>query len=58
MGLRSHAALGYGAPGGLLVLLAGFLYARFGGLAFLAMAVIGGAALLLVRPLSVSVRAA
>ena len=52
-----HAALGYGAPGGLLVLLAGFLYARFGGLAFLAMAVIGGAALLLVRPLRVSIRA-
>ena len=53
-----HAALGYGAPGGLLVLLAGFLYARFGGLAFLAMAAIGGAALLLVRPLSVSIRTA
>ncbi len=49
-----HAALGYGAPGGLLVLLAGSLYARFGGLAFLAMAAIGGAALLLVRPLSAS----
>jgi PPP family 3-phenylpropionic acid transporter len=46
-----HAALGYGAPGGLLMLLAGFLYSRFGGLAFLAMAAIGGAALLLVRPL-------
>ena len=36
----------------------GFVYARFGGLAFLAMAAIGGGALLLVRPLSVSVRAA
>ncbi|HXA22943.1 MAG TPA: MFS transporter [Acetobacteraceae bacterium] len=46
-----HAALGYGAPGGLLMLLAGFLYSRFGGLAFLAMAAIGGSALLLVRPL-------
>ena len=47
-----HAALGYGAPGGLLILLAGFLYARFGGgVAFLAMAAFGGAALLLVRPL-------
>ncbi len=46
-----HAALGYGAPGGLLMLLAGFLYARFGGLAFLAMAAIGGSALLVVRPL-------
>jgi PPP family 3-phenylpropionic acid transporter len=49
-----HAALGYGAPGGLLVLLAGFLYARAGGLAFLAMAAIGGAALPLVRPLRAS----
>jgi PPP family 3-phenylpropionic acid transporter len=49
-----HAAVGYGAPGGLLVLLAGFLYARFGGLAFLAMAAIGGSALLLVRPLRAS----
>ena len=46
-----HSALGYGAPGGLLMLLAGFLYARFGGLAFLAMAAIGGSALLLVRPI-------
>jgi MFS transporter, PPP family, 3-phenylpropionic acid transporter len=53
-----HAALGYGAPGGLLVLLAGFLYSRFGGLAFLAMAAIGGSALLLVRPLSASIRSA
>jgi PPP family 3-phenylpropionic acid transporter len=31
--------------------LCGWLYARFGGLAFLAMAATGGAALLLVRPL-------
>ena len=46
-----HAALGYGAPGGLMMLLSGFLYARYGGLTFLAMAVIGGSALLLVRPL-------
>jgi MFS transporter, PPP family, 3-phenylpropionic acid transporter len=52
-----HAAFGYGAPGGILVLLAGVLYAHFGGLAFLAMAVIGGGALLLVRPLRVSIRA-
>jgi PPP family 3-phenylpropionic acid transporter len=52
-----HAALGYGAPGGLLVLLAGFLYSHLGGLAFLAMAAIGGAALLLVRPLSLSLSA-
>ncbi|MDR3537323.1 MAG: MFS transporter [Acetobacteraceae bacterium] len=47
-----HAALGYGAPTGLMMLLAGALYARGGGLAFLAMAVAGGAALLLVRPLA------
>ncbi len=46
-----HAALGYGAPGGLMMLLSGFLYARFGGLVFLAMAVVGGSALVLVRPL-------
>jgi MFS transporter, PPP family, 3-phenylpropionic acid transporter len=52
-----HAALGYGAPGGLLVLLSGFLYARFGGLAFVAMAAIGGTALLLIRPLSASLSA-
>ena len=53
-----HAALGMGAPGGLLMLLAGFLYARFAGLAFLAMAAIGGAALLLVRPLARAMRQA
>ena len=46
-----HAALGYGAPGGLMMLLSGFLYARYGGWVFLAMAAIGGSALLLVRPL-------
>jgi PPP family 3-phenylpropionic acid transporter len=46
-----HAALGYGAPSGLLLLVAGWLYARSGGLAFVAMAAIGGTALLLVRPL-------
>ena len=46
-----HSALGMGAPGGLLMLLAGFLYAHFGGLAFLAMAATGGSALLLVRPI-------
>jgi PPP family 3-phenylpropionic acid transporter len=47
-----HAALGYGAPTGLMMLLSGALYARFGGLAFLAMAVIGGSAILLVAPLA------
>ncbi len=46
-----HSALGMGAPGGLLMLLSGVLYARFGGLVFLAMAGIAGMALLLVRPL-------
>ena len=46
-----HSALGMGAPSGLMMLLAGFLYAHFGGLAFLAMAAIGGSALLLVRPI-------
>jgi PPP family 3-phenylpropionic acid transporter len=46
-----HSALGMGAPGGLLMLVAGFLYAHFGGLAFLAMAATGGSALLLVGPI-------
>jgi MFS transporter, PPP family, 3-phenylpropionic acid transporter len=43
-----HSALGYGAPTGLMMLLTGSLYARFGGYAFLAMAVCGGAALVVV----------
>jgi MFS transporter, PPP family, 3-phenylpropionic acid transporter len=47
-----HAALGYGAPTGLMMLLAGWLYARSGGLAFLAMALLAAGALLLVRPLA------
>jgi PPP family 3-phenylpropionic acid transporter len=47
-----HAALGYGAPAGLMMLLSGWLYARHGSLAFLAMAVVGGAAASLVRPLA------
>jgi PPP family 3-phenylpropionic acid transporter len=47
-----HAALGMGAPTGIMMLLTGWLYGRAGGLAFLAMAVCGGAALLLVRPLA------
>ena len=46
-----HAALGYGAPAGVTMLLSGFLYARYGGLAFLVMAAVGGSALVLVRPL-------
>lgn len=52
-----HAAVGYGAPTGLMMLLAGWLYARSGGWAFLAMAAAGGAALLLVRPLARAARA-
>ena len=47
-----HAALGYGAPTGLMMLLSGWLYARYGGLAFLAMAALGGSALVLVDPLT------
>ena len=45
-----HAALGYGAPAGLMMLLSGFLYARVGGHVFLAMAVCGGLALVFVVP--------
>jgi PPP family 3-phenylpropionic acid transporter len=48
-----HAALGYGATAGLMMLLSGWLYARYGGgLAFMVMAATGGAALFLVRPLA------
>jgi PPP family 3-phenylpropionic acid transporter len=47
-----HAAFGYGAPTGLMMLLSGWLYARYGGLVFLAMAITGGAALGLVGPLA------
>jgi PPP family 3-phenylpropionic acid transporter len=47
-----HAALGYGAPTGLMMLLSGALYARIGGLTFLAMAAISGSALLLIAPLA------
>jgi PPP family 3-phenylpropionic acid transporter len=47
-----HGALGYGAPAGLMMLLSGWLYARYSGLAFLAMAVCGGAALVFVGPLA------
>jgi PPP family 3-phenylpropionic acid transporter len=46
-----HAALGYGAPTGLSMLVSGWLYARHGGLAFLAMAAVAGSAALLVGPL-------
>ena len=46
-----HAALGYGIPAGAAMFVSGLLYARFGGLAFLAMAALAGSALFLVRPL-------
>jgi PPP family 3-phenylpropionic acid transporter len=51
-GQALHSALGYGAPSGLMMVLSGWLYARYGGLVFLAMAAVGGAALLLVGPLA------
>jgi PPP family 3-phenylpropionic acid transporter len=46
-----HSALGQGVPGGLMMLLTGFLFARFGNEAFLAMALCAAAALALVVPL-------
>jgi MFS transporter, PPP family, 3-phenylpropionic acid transporter len=46
-----HSALGQGVPGGVMMLLTGFLYARWGGHAFLAMAVCSGLALFLVPSL-------
>ena len=46
-----HAALGFSAPVGLLIWLVGLGYARFGGLVFLPMALLGGAGWLTVRPL-------
>ena len=47
-----HSALGFSAPTGLLIWLVGLGYARFGTLVFLPMAAIGGAGMLVVRPLS------
>lgn len=47
-----HTAIGMGAPSGLITLMAGWLYARYGGSMFFAMAAIGGAALFLVAPLA------
>jgi PPP family 3-phenylpropionic acid transporter len=46
-----HSALGQGVPSGLMMLLTGILYARFGGHAFLAMALLAAYALGLVAPL-------
>ena len=51
-----HGALGMGAPTGVMMLLAGWLYTRGGGPAFLAMAVCGGAALSLALPLARAAR--
>ncbi len=53
-----HSALGFSAPTGLLIWLVGLGYARFGGEVFLPMAVLGGAGLLLVRPLAALARPA
>ena len=47
-----HAALGMGAPTGVMMLVSGWLYASTGGYVFLAMAAMAGLALLLVRPLA------
>jgi MFS transporter, PPP family, 3-phenylpropionic acid transporter len=46
-----HSALGQGVPNGLMMLVTGFLFARFGAHAFLAMAMCSGLALILVEPL-------
>ena len=47
-----HSALGFSAPAGLLIWLVGLGFGHYGGLVFLPMAVLGGAGLLLVRPLA------
>ncbi len=47
-----HSAIGVSAPTGLIMLLAGLGYERFGALVFLPMAALGGAALMLVGPLA------
>ena len=47
-----HAALGMGAPTGIMMLVSGWLYSRTGGHVFLAMAGVAGLALLLIRPLA------
>ena len=47
-----HSALGFSAPTGLLIWVVGLGYGQFGSLVFLPMAVLGGAGLLLVRPLA------
>ena len=47
-----HAALGFGAPTGVMMLVSGWVYARYGGAVFWVMAGVGGAAVLLVVPLA------
>lgn len=47
-----HGALGFGAPSGIMMLTAGWLYAHYDGVAFLAMAVVGGTAMLVALPLA------
>ncbi len=47
-----HSALGFSAPTGLLIWLVGLEFGQYGGLVFLPMALLGGAGLLLVRPLA------
>ena len=47
-----HAALGFSAPVGVLIWLTGLVFAQAGGAVFWGMAALGGAALLLVRPLA------
>lgn len=51
-----HAALGMGAPTGLMMLVSGWLYARTGGHVFFAMAALSALALLLVRRLALASR--
>jgi PPP family 3-phenylpropionic acid transporter len=51
-GQALHSAFGYGAPTGVMMMLSGWLYARYGGLVFLAMAASGGTALLLLGKLA------
>ena len=46
-----HSALGQGVPNGLMMLVTGFLYARYGGQAFLALSACGGLSLFLVPAL-------
>ena len=44
--------MGFGIPNGLMMLMSGWLYQHHGALVFAAMAAVGGAGLVLVRPLA------